>query len=88
MPSSTPLRFRARAAGAALVVTVAALGVDGAVGTARAADPVAQVWVTTPDGSKKLTPEGNVPFTGSPRRSTSGSTRTTRSRSSPARGPP
>ncbi|MFF9919385.1 RICIN domain-containing protein [Streptomyces globisporus] len=66
MPSSTPLRFRARAAGAALVVTVAALGVDGAVGTARAADPVAQVWVTTPDGSKKLTPEGNVPFTGSP----------------------
>ncbi|MFB7969928.1 RICIN domain-containing protein [Streptomyces rubiginosohelvolus] len=66
MPSSTPLRFRARAAGAALVVTVAALGVNGAVGTARAADPVAQVWVTTPDGSKKLTPEGNVPFTGSP----------------------
>ncbi|MFH9683471.1 RICIN domain-containing protein [Streptomyces globisporus] len=66
MPSSTPLRFRARAAGAALVVTVAALGVDGAVGTARAADPVAQVWVTTPDGSKKLTPEGNVPFAGSP----------------------
>ncbi|MFI0119421.1 RICIN domain-containing protein [Streptomyces globisporus] len=66
MPSSTPLRFRARAAGAALVVTVAALGVDGAVGTARAADPVAQVWVTTPVGSKKLTPEGNVPFTGSP----------------------
>ncbi|MFJ3972612.1 RICIN domain-containing protein [Streptomyces parvus] len=66
MPSSTPLRFRARAAGAALVVTVAALGVNGAVGTARAADPVAQVWVTTPDGSKKLTPGGDVPFTGSP----------------------
>ncbi|WP_432024609.1 RICIN domain-containing protein [Streptomyces parvus] len=66
MPSSTPLRFRARAAGAALVVTVAALGVDGAVGTARAADPVAQVWVTTPDGSRKLTPGGDVPFTGSP----------------------
>ncbi|MFJ4000698.1 RICIN domain-containing protein [Streptomyces parvus] len=66
MPSSTPLRFRARAAGAALVVTVAALGVNGAAGTARAADPVAQVWVTTPDGSKKLTPGGDVPFTGSP----------------------
>ncbi|ROV67291.1 RICIN domain-containing protein [Streptomyces globisporus] len=66
MPSSTPLRFRARAAGAALVVTVAALGVNGSTGTARAADPVARVWVTTPDGSKKLTPEGNVPFTGSP----------------------
>ncbi|MGQ4732122.1 RICIN domain-containing protein [Streptomyces sp. Ju416(a)] len=66
MPSSTPLRLRARAAGAALVVTAAALGVNGAVGTARAADPVAQVWVTTPNGSKKLTPEGNVPFTGSP----------------------
>lgn len=66
MPSSTPLRFRARAAGAALVVTVAALGVNGAVTTARAADPVVQVWVTTPDGSKKLTPDGSLPFNGSP----------------------
>ncbi|MFD4025896.1 RICIN domain-containing protein [Streptomyces sp. NPDC058576] len=66
MPSSTPPRFRARAAGAALVVTVAALGVNGAVTTARAADPVAQVWVTTPDGSKKLTPDGSLPFDGTP----------------------
>ncbi|MFD4236331.1 RICIN domain-containing protein [Streptomyces sp. NPDC058542] len=66
MPSSTPPRSGARAAAAALVLAVAALGVDGAVGTARAADPAAQVWVTTPDGSKKLTPEGNVPFTGTP----------------------
>ncbi|WGP08225.1 RICIN domain-containing protein [Streptomyces sp. SH5] len=66
MPSSTPPRLRARAAGAALVVTVAALGVDGAVTPARAADPVARVWITTPDGSKKLTPEGNTPFTESP----------------------
>lgn len=66
MPSSASLRSRARAAGAALAVAVAALGVDGTVTAARAADPVAQVWVTTPDGSRKLTPEGNVPFTGSP----------------------
>ncbi len=66
MPSSTPLRFRARAAGAALVVTVAALGVNGAVATARAADPVARVWVTMPDGSKKLTPDGSLPFDGTP----------------------
>ncbi|WP_097870026.1 RICIN domain-containing protein [Streptomyces sp. rh34] len=66
MPSSTPPRSGAHAAAAALVLAVAALGVDGAVGTARAADPAAQVWVTTPDGSKKLTPEGNVPFTGAP----------------------
>ncbi|MGW0646322.1 RICIN domain-containing protein [Streptomyces badius] len=66
MPRPTPPRSRARAAGAALVVTVAALGVNGAATTAGAADPAAQVWVTTPDGSKKLTPEGNVPFTGSP----------------------
>ncbi|MFJ7087603.1 RICIN domain-containing protein [Streptomyces griseus] len=66
MPSPTPLRSRARAAGAAFVVAVAALGVNGAITTARAADPAAQVWVTTPDGSKKLTPEGNVPFDGTP----------------------
>lgn len=66
MPSSTPPGFRARAAGAALVMAVAALGVNGAVGTAQAADPVAQVWVTTPDGAKKLTPEGDVPFDGTP----------------------
>ncbi|MDX3594767.1 RICIN domain-containing protein [Streptomyces sp. ID03-2B] len=66
MPSPTPLRSRARAAGAAFVVAVAALGVNGAITTARAADPAAQVWVTTPDGAKKLTPEGNVPFDGTP----------------------
>ncbi|MFI0759773.1 RICIN domain-containing protein [Streptomyces anulatus] len=66
MPSSTPPHRRARAAAAALVMAVAALGVNGAAGTARAADPAAQVWVTTPDGSKKLAPEGSIPFTGTP----------------------
>ncbi|MFH8872817.1 RICIN domain-containing protein [Streptomyces griseus] len=66
MPSSTSPRSGARAAAAALVLAVAALGVDASVGTARAADPAAQVWITTPDGAKKLSPEGNVPFTGSP----------------------
>ncbi|NGO76304.1 glycosyl hydrolase [Streptomyces sp. YC504] len=53
---------RARAAGAALVLAVAGLGVVNS-GTAQAADPTAQVWVTTKDGAKKLTPE-TVPFTG------------------------
>ncbi|MFF8469180.1 RICIN domain-containing protein [Streptomyces griseus] len=66
MPSSTSPRSGARAAAAALVLAVAALGVDASVGTARAADPAAQVWITTPNGAKKLSPEGNVPFTGSP----------------------
>ncbi|MFJ4340552.1 RICIN domain-containing protein [Streptomyces sp. NPDC088915] len=53
---------RARAAGAALVLAVACLGATGA-GTAQAADPTAQVWVTTPDGTRKLAVE-TVPFTG------------------------
>ncbi|MFF5638782.1 RICIN domain-containing protein [Streptomyces sp. NPDC012825] len=53
---------RTRAAGAALVLAVACLGATGA-GTARAADPTAQVWVTTPDGTRKLAAE-TVPFTG------------------------
>ncbi|MFJ1801392.1 RICIN domain-containing protein [Streptomyces sp. NPDC088180] len=66
MPTSTRPRSGARAAVAALVLAVAALGVHGAAGTARAADPAAQVWVTTPDGSKKLGPDGTVPFTGTP----------------------
>ncbi|MFF4873326.1 RICIN domain-containing protein [Streptomyces sp. NPDC090109] len=53
---------RARAAGAALVLAVACLGAAG-TGSAQAADPTAQVWVTTPDGARKLTAE-TVPFTG------------------------
>ncbi|MFE8990693.1 RICIN domain-containing protein [Streptomyces collinus] len=56
---------RARAAGAALVLAVAGLGIAG-TGTAQAADPTAQVWVTTPDGAKKLAAEGSVPFTSTP----------------------
>ncbi|MCM2416122.1 RICIN domain-containing protein [Streptomyces sp. RKAG290] len=62
-----PLRPRAaRAAGAALALAVAALGLVGTGTAAQAADPTAQVWLTTPDGSKKLSSEGTVPFTGSP----------------------
>ncbi|MER7909668.1 RICIN domain-containing protein [Streptomyces sp. NPDC096068] len=53
---------RARAAGAALVLAVACLGAAG-TGSAQAADPTAQVWVTTPDGARKLAAE-TVPFTG------------------------
>ncbi|WP_399880458.1 RICIN domain-containing protein [Streptomyces sp. BBFR51] len=56
---------RVRAATAAIVLAVAGLGVAG-TGNAQAADPVAQVWVTTPDGAKRLTAEGDVPFTSSP----------------------
>ncbi|MEU0389292.1 RICIN domain-containing protein [Streptomyces chartreusis] len=56
---------RARAAGAALVLAVAGLGIAG-TSTAQAADPTAQVWVTTPDGAKKLAAEGSVPFTSTP----------------------
>ncbi|PPS72501.1 MULTISPECIES: RICIN domain-containing protein [Streptomyces] len=63
MSPRTPVR--ARAAGAALVLAVAGLGII-APGTAQAADPTAQVWVTTPDGAKKLAAEGSVPFTGTP----------------------
>ncbi|MGE6738367.1 glycoside hydrolase family 30 protein, partial [Streptomyces sp. NPDC059900] len=31
-----------------------------------AADPAAQVWITTPDGSRKLAHAGQAPFTGRP----------------------
>ncbi|MTE17797.1 glycosyl hydrolase [Streptomyces sp. TRM43335] len=34
--------------------------------TARAADPVARVWVTTPDGGSRLADHGTVPFTARP----------------------
>ncbi|MEV6937352.1 RICIN domain-containing protein [Streptomyces sp. NPDC051132] len=46
-------------------MAAAGLGAAG-TGPARAADPTAQVWVTTPDGAKKLSAEGSVPFSGSP----------------------
>ncbi|MGW4218489.1 RICIN domain-containing protein [Streptomyces bacillaris] len=66
MSHPRPPRPRARAAVAALVLAVTGLGLNAGVTTARAADPVAQVWVTTPDGGKKLAAEGNVPFNGTP----------------------
>lgn len=59
-------RPRLRAAGAALAMAVTALGMAGSGTAARAADPSAQVWVTTPDGAKRLSPEGAVAFTGTP----------------------
>lgn len=61
-----PTRPWARAAGAALALSVTALGLAGAGTSAQAADPTAQVWVTTPDGAKKLSAQGSVPFTGAP----------------------
>ncbi|MFJ5778877.1 RICIN domain-containing protein [Streptomyces sp. NPDC093094] len=57
---TTRATVRARAAGAALVLAVAGLAA-GTTTTARAADPTAQVWVTTPDGAKRLSAE-TVPF--------------------------
>ncbi|MGW0915422.1 RICIN domain-containing protein [Streptomyces sp. NPDC002784] len=57
--SSVRTATRARAAGAALILAVSGLAAAG--GTARAADPTAQVWVTTADGSRKLAAE-TVPF--------------------------
>ncbi|MEW1892627.1 RICIN domain-containing protein [Streptomyces sp. NBC_00523] len=66
MSHDTPPRPRARAAGAALAMAVAAVGLAGSGTAAQAADPTAQVWVTTPDGAKRLSAEGSVAFTGSP----------------------
>lgn len=86
MPPRSPLSPRTRAAGAAFVLAVTGLGLTG-TGTAQAADPTAQVWVTTADGSKKLSAEGSVPFTGTPSPSTYASTATAGARSSPVRAP-
>ncbi|MEU2822580.1 RICIN domain-containing protein [Streptomyces bacillaris] len=66
MSHPRPPRPRARAAVAALALALTVLGADATVTTARAADPVAQVWVTTADGGKRLAAEGNVPFNGTP----------------------
>lgn len=66
MSHNSPPRPRARAAGAALAMAVAAIGLAGSGTVAQAADPTAQVWVTTPDGAKRLSAEGTVAFTGSP----------------------
>ncbi|MFE3516414.1 RICIN domain-containing protein [Streptomyces sp. NPDC059166] len=58
-------RGRTRTAAAALTLALAALVPTGA-GTAQAADPAAQVWITTPDGSRRLAADGSVPFTATP----------------------
>ncbi|GLW44728.1 glucosylceramidase [Streptomyces sp. NBRC 14336] len=58
---SLPTTSRARAACAALILAVSGLTAAVGTGTAQAADPTAQVWVTTPDGSRKLAVE-TVPF--------------------------
>ncbi|MFF0204313.1 RICIN domain-containing protein [Streptomyces sp. NPDC005017] len=52
---STRTTIRARAAGAALVLAVA--GLAAGTTSAQAADPTARVWVTTPDGARKLSAE-------------------------------
>jgi glucosylceramidase len=58
---------RAGAGAAALTLALVAtgLGLTGG-GTAQAADPVAQVWITTPDGSRKLSSDGSLAFNSSP----------------------
>ncbi|MER7577152.1 RICIN domain-containing protein [Streptomyces sp. NPDC126514] len=60
--SSLRTATRVGAAGAALILAVSGLAAAG--GTAQAADPTAQVWVTTADGSRKLAAE-TVPFNSS-----------------------
>lgn len=50
----------------ALVLTAAGLEV-GLAGTAQSAPSVAQVWVTTPDGTRKLSSGGSVAFDSAPR---------------------
>lgn len=67
MSHDRPFRPRARAAGAALALTVAAIGLAGTGSAAHAADPTAQVWVSTRDGAKRLSAEADVPFTSTPR---------------------
>ncbi|MFE7034089.1 RICIN domain-containing protein [Streptomyces sp. NPDC057621] len=68
--SYLPLRrIRSSRAGIAAALTLAlaaaGLGLTGG-GTAHAADPVAQVWVTTGDGARKLSSDGTLTFNGSP----------------------
>ncbi|MFD7704813.1 RICIN domain-containing protein [Streptomyces caelestis] len=46
-------------------MAITGLGFTGG-GTAQAADPVAQVWITTPDGARRLSSDGSAPFTSSP----------------------
>ncbi|MGC0352350.1 O-glycosyl hydrolase [Streptomyces sp. SAI-218] len=59
---TSPTRTGATALALALAVT--GLGFMGGE-TAHAADPVAQVWVTTPDGSRRLSPDGSLAFNSS-----------------------
>ncbi|MFE2054404.1 RICIN domain-containing protein [Streptomyces sp. NPDC056465] len=58
-------RRRTAATGAALALALAGLGLSGS-GAAQAADPTAQVWITTPDGGRKLASDGSIPFTATP----------------------
>ncbi|EGX58450.1 putative glycosyl hydrolase [Streptomyces zinciresistens K42] len=54
-------------AAAALALALAATGLGFlSGGPARAADPVAQVWVTTGDGARKLSSDGTLAFAGTP----------------------
>ncbi|MBV2353907.1 RICIN domain-containing protein [Streptomyces sp. J2-1] len=54
-----------RAGAAALTLALAGSGLGlglTATGTAHAADPTAQVWITTGDGSRKLSSDGTLTF--------------------------
>ncbi|WP_250292327.1 RICIN domain-containing protein [Streptomyces atroolivaceus] len=64
-PLSPARRRWTGAAGAALALALAGLGLPG-TGAAQAAGPTAQVWVTTPDGSRKLAADGSLSFTSTP----------------------
>ncbi|GAA2383242.1 ricin-type beta-trefoil lectin domain protein [Streptomyces glaucosporus] len=63
--SGHPVRRAALAALGALLLAGGGLTAAG-TDTARAADPTARVWITTPDGGRKLADGGAVPFTSAP----------------------
>ncbi|WP_031508602.1 RICIN domain-containing protein [Streptomyces megasporus] len=63
--SGRPVRRAALAAFGTLLLAGGGLAVTGP-DTARAADPTARVWTTTPDGARKLADGGTVPFTSRP----------------------
>ncbi|MFD6420007.1 RICIN domain-containing protein [Streptomyces sp. NPDC060194] len=66
MPHRPPRPARLRAVAGLLTFALAGTGLGlTAAAPAQAADPVAQVWVTTGDGSRKLASDGSLPFTGS-----------------------
>jgi glucosylceramidase len=67
IPDTARPRIRHTVAAAVGALLLGSIGMAFApVGGAEAAEPIAQVWITTPTGSSKLTHAGSVPFTSEP----------------------